>query len=132
MRRRRCSVLQLAAEIGTSHPTVYRWLTGQDIPKPKTCLKLAELSGVPLMKILHYCGHAPAPEEAAQDLWPAFGDYIRGKYPDTLDDDFIAAIEELIEHVATRSTARRLTEGPRRALAVHLPPTSPHRAFCSV
>lgn len=97
MRRQRYSVPRLAAEIGVCHPTMYRWLSGVDVPSITSCQKIAVLSGVPPAKILAYSGHLPAPEEAASDSLPAFGDYIRGKYPETLDDDIVAMFEELIE-----------------------------------
>ena len=97
MRRRGCSAARLAVDMGFRHPTMYRWLAGMDVPSTNSCRKIAEFSGVPLMKILAYCGHAPDAPEVPPDSWPAFGDYLRGKYPDRLDDDLITAIEELIE-----------------------------------
>ncbi len=97
MRRRRFSVPQLAAEMGVCHPTMYRWLSGTDIPSTKSCRKIAAWSGVPVMRILAYSGRLPSAEEIPLDVLPEFGDYIRGKYPETLDDDLIAMFEELIE-----------------------------------
>ncbi len=80
-----------------------------DVPSTNSCRKIAEFSRVPLMKILLYAGHVPDAREAFPDSWPAFGDYLRGKYPDTLSEDLIFVIEGLIEarRHRKRSSTRR-------------------------
>jgi len=97
MRRRKRLPSQMAADLGISHATVSRWLSGEDIPSTRSCRRLAEYSGVPLEKILSIAGHLPriAEEEPAQ--WPEFRDYARQKYPTELDEDLITMIEDLIE-----------------------------------
>jgi len=97
MRRRKRLPSQLAADLGVSHATVSRWLSGQDIPSTKSCRKLAEYSSVPLEKVLSLAGHLPRVAEAGPPEWPEFREYARQKYPDELDDDLIAMIEDLIE-----------------------------------
>jgi len=59
MHRRKRLPSQLAADLGISHATVGRWLSGKDIPSTKSCQKLAEYSGVRLEKILSIVGHLP-------------------------------------------------------------------------
>jgi transcriptional regulator with XRE-family HTH domain len=103
MRRRKRLPSQLAADLGISHATVSRWLSGKDIPSTSSCHKLAEYSGVPLEKVLSIVGHLPRVAEAAPPEWPEFREYARQKYPDELDEDLITMIEDLIE----RRRARR-------------------------
>ena len=103
MRRRKRLPSQLAAELGISHATVSRWLSGADIPSIKSCQKLAEYSGVPLEKVLSIVGHLPRIAEVEHSDWPEFREYAQRKYPDELDEDLITMIESLIE----RRRARR-------------------------
>ena len=103
MRRRRRLPSQLAADLGVSHATVSRWLSGADIPNTKSCRKLAEYSGVPLEKVLSIVGHLPIIAEVEHSEWPEFREYAQRKYPDELDEDLITVIESLIE----RRRARR-------------------------
>ena len=88
---------QPAADLGISHATVSRWLSGKDIPSTISCGKLAEYSGVPLEKVLSIAGHLPRVAEAAASEWPEFRDYAHQKYADELDEDLITMIEDLIE-----------------------------------
>ena len=97
MRRRKRLPSKLASELGVSHATVSRWLSGADIPSTKSCRKLAEYSGVPLEKVLSIVGHLPRVAETAPAEWPEFRDYAHQMYPNELDDDMITMIEDLIE-----------------------------------
>jgi transcriptional regulator with XRE-family HTH domain len=97
MRRRKRLPSQLAVDLGFSHATVSRWLSGQDIPNTKSCRKLAEYSGVPMERILAIVGHMPGVAEKVPPQWPEFREYARQMYPDELDEDLITMIEDLIE-----------------------------------
>ena len=97
MRRRRRLPSQLAADLGVSHATVSRWLSGKDIPNTRSCQRLAEYSGVPLEKVLSIVGHLPRIAETVPAEWPEFREYARQKYPNELDEDLITMIEDLIE-----------------------------------
>ena len=97
MRRRERLPSQLAADLGISHATVSRWLSGADVPSTKSCRRLAEYSGVPLEKVLSIAGHLPQLAEAAHTEWPEFREYARQMYPEELDEDLITMIEGLIE-----------------------------------
>jgi len=97
MRRRKRLPSQLAADLGVSHATVSRWLSGEDVPNTKSCRRLAEYSGVPLEKVLSIVGHLPRIAEKAPPEWPEFREYARRKYPAELDEDLITMIEDLIE-----------------------------------
>jgi len=97
MRRRKRLQSQLASDLGISHATVSRWLSGADIPSTKSCRKLAEYSGVPMEKVLSLVGHLHKVAEAAHTEWPEFREYARQMYPDELDEDLITMIEGLIE-----------------------------------
>ena len=106
MRRRRRLRSQLAADLGLSHPTIGRWLSGKDIPSIGSCAKLAEYSGTPLEKILSIAGHLPQITETAPAEWPEFRDYAQQKYPNELDEDVITMIEDLIERRRDRRSGR--------------------------
>lgn len=88
---------QLAADLGISHATISRWLSGEDIPSIGSCRKLAEYSGVPVHQVLSITGHLPRILQQAPTEWPEFREYARAKYPDELDEDLIAMIEDLIQ-----------------------------------
>ena len=97
MRRRKRKPSQMAADLGISHATVSRWLSGADIPSPRSCHRLAEYSGVPVEKIFSIVGHLPRIAEKPPAEWPEFREYARHKYPAELDEDLITMIEDLIE-----------------------------------
>ena len=108
MRRRKRLPSQLAADLGVSHATVSRWLSGEDTPNTRSCRKLAEYSGVPLEKVLSLVGHLPRIAEQPSTEWPEFREYARQKYPTELDEDLITMIEDLIER---RRQKRYKTKG---------------------
>jgi len=97
MRRRKRLPSQLAADIGVSHATVSRWLSGDDIPNCQSCHRLAEYGGVSLDMVLSVAGHIPRIAEAKFPEWPEFREYACQKYPNELDEDLITMIEDLIE-----------------------------------
>ena len=97
MRRRKRLPSQLAADLGVSHTTVHRWLTGRNVPSTRSCHKLAEYSGVALFKILFLSGHIPEVAEQEPASWPEFREYAKIKYSEELDEDLITMIEDLIE-----------------------------------
>ncbi len=105
MKRRKRLPSQLATDIGVSHPTVGRWLTGDDVPSTRSCRKLAEYSGVPAEEILSLAGHLPGVAEAPASEWPEFREYAGRKYPEDLDEDVITMIEDLIERRRDRRRA---------------------------
>jgi transcriptional regulator with XRE-family HTH domain len=102
MRRRRLLPSKLAAELGISHATVSRWLSGQDLPSVRSCQKLAKYSGVPLTTVLAATGYLTVVAETKVAEWPEFRDYAKQKYPEALDEDLIAMIEDLIERRRSR------------------------------
>jgi len=102
MRRRKRLASQLAADLGVSHATVGRWLSGSDTPNIRSCQRLAEYSGVSLEKVLSIIGHLPTVADTAPADWPEFRDYACQKYPNELDEDLITMIEDLIERRRSR------------------------------
>ncbi len=111
MRRRKRLPSQLAEDLGISHATISRWLSGNDIPNTSSCRRLAEYSGVPLEKVLSVVGHMPMVAEKIPAEWPEFREYARLKYPNELDEDLITMIEDLIERRRAKNyegTNRRL------------------------
>jgi len=97
MRRKKRLPSQVAADLGVSHATMSRWLSGADIPSTRSCHKLAEYSGVPVENVLAIMGHLPRVSEKPSAEWPEFREYARHKYPSELDEDLITMIEDLIE-----------------------------------
>jgi len=59
MRQKKRLPSQLASDLGVSHATVGRWLSGQDIPNVKSCRKLSEYTAIPFERILVITGHLP-------------------------------------------------------------------------
>ena len=96
MRRRKRLPSQLATDLGISHATVSRWLSGTDTPNVRSCKKIADYSEVSLDKVLSVVGYLPTTSKKRNE-WPEFREYARTKYPNELDEDLITMIEDLIE-----------------------------------
>jgi len=108
MSRRKRLPSQLAADLGVSHPTVGRWLNGEDIPNTRSCQKLSEYSGVPVEKVLTIAGHLPRLTETVPSDWPEFREYVYRKYPNELDEDLISMIEDLIDRRRSKKHDREM------------------------
>lgn len=89
MRRRKRKPSQLAADLGISHATVSRWLSGADVPNTSSCQRLADYSGVPVENILSIVGHISRVSEKRETEWPEFREYASKMYPEELDEDLI-------------------------------------------
>ena len=109
MTRRRRLPSQLAADVGVSHPTVGRWLSGEDEPSTASCRKLAEYSGVTVEEVLAAAGHLPTASQAPAAEWPEWRVYASQKYPNELDEDTITMIEDLIERRRERKRAKQVS-----------------------
>ena len=103
MRRKKRLPSQMAKELGISHATVSRWLSGHDIPSVKSCHRLAEYYGVSIDEVLAAIGYIPQIEKQKPAEWPELREYAQRKYPNELDEEIISMIEDLIE----RRRARR-------------------------
>ena len=97
MGRRNRLPSQLAHDLGLSHATISRWLSGKDVPDLRSCQRLAVYSGVPLDKVLSIAGYLPTIAERKPADLPQFRDYAHQMYPDELDEDVISVVEDLIE-----------------------------------
>ena len=106
MRRRKRLPSQLASDLGVSHATVSRWLSGKDTPSMQSCRKLAAYSGIPLYNVLVAIGYLSSVTGEAPSQWPEFREYARQKYPDELDDDLVVMIEDLIERRRARKRGK--------------------------
>ncbi len=102
LRRRKKLPSQIATDIGVSHATMSRWLSGKDIPSTASCRKLAEYAGVPVQQMLAIVGYVPKLEELSSSEWPEFRQYAQMKYPAELDEDLVTMIEDLIERRRSR------------------------------
>ena len=102
MERRRRLPSQMAADLGVSHATVSRWLSGKGVPSPHSCGSLAKYAGVPAGKVLSIVGHLPPSNDSSPAEWPEFREYARGKYGDALDEDLVLLIENLLERQRSR------------------------------
>jgi transcriptional regulator with XRE-family HTH domain len=105
MKRRKLLLSHLAREMGVSHPTLARWLSGDDIPNSASCRKIAAYSGVPVEEVLVMAGHLDGMKHEPVADWPEFREYVYHKYPNEFDEDIIIMIEDLIE----RRREKRLT-----------------------
>ena len=107
MRRRKLLPSHIAAELGISHATVSRWLSGKDKPSTRSCLRLAEYSGTPPQQVLAIAGHLPEIAKSKSAHWPEFREYARHKYPNELDEDMVTMIEDLIERRRVKGRGRK-------------------------
>lgn len=100
---------ELARNLGVSHATVSRWLSGKDIPSVSSCMKIAQYADEAPQRVLSIAGHLPElPDEEAAN-WPAFREYARRKYAKELDEDVITMIEDLIRRRRRRRKANNAT-----------------------
>ena len=106
MQRKKLRPQQLANHLGVSHASVSRWLSGKDMPRARSCQKIAEYAGVSLEKILYVTGQIPSRVHMNMEL-PAFREYALKKYPSELDKDIITMIEHLIELRSQRTNVKR-------------------------
>ena len=97
MEQRKRLPSRLAKDMGVSHPTFGRWLSGDDVPNTVSCRKIAAYSGVPVEEILVMAGHLEKIEPEPVAVWPEFREYACLKYPNELDEDIIIMVEDLIE-----------------------------------
>jgi transcriptional regulator with XRE-family HTH domain len=97
MMRRHRVLTQLAADLGISHASVSRWLSGKDKPSLESCRRLANYTGLAVENILAIVGHLPQPQQSPPAEWPEFREYVARKYANELDDDVVAIIEQLIQ-----------------------------------
>lgn len=99
---------KLAKDLGISHSTVSRWLSGRDFPSIASCKKLASYLDTSLEKILGIAGYTDEISSSRNEHWPEFREYARAKYPNELDDDIITMVEDLIER--RRASRRKKTK----------------------
>jgi transcriptional regulator with XRE-family HTH domain len=53
----------LAKKVGRSHTSVYRWVSGEIVPDPDSCRRLARVAGVSEDYVLKLAGHRTGKEE---------------------------------------------------------------------
>ena len=97
MRSRGLLPSHLARDLGMSHTTVVRWLSGETTVSLSSCGRLSEYADVPLHHILSLCSDLPCATGVPVGSLPSFNEYTRKKHPDVFDDDVTAMIEKLIE-----------------------------------
>jgi len=102
MKRRRRLPSQLAADLGISHSTVLRWLSGVDLPSPPSCLKLAGYAALPVDEVMAIVGHIPPALRNGQSELPEFTEYALMKYPE-MDEELVSTIALVIQ--ASRNKA---------------------------
>jgi transcriptional regulator with XRE-family HTH domain len=94
---------QLAAELGVSHSTVSRWLSGKYSPSTRSWQQLARCIGMSLEEIL---GLSSATQMKPPD-WPEFREYALKKYPDLADEDLITMVEGILDSKKRKKYAKR-------------------------
>lgn len=103
-RQRGFSLRRLARETQISASTLSRWRDGKQTPSPESCRLLADYLSLPAEHILALAGHL-SPLHRRDDL-PEFREYAGLRYPNELDEDIVAMIEDLI-----RRRRGRLAQG---------------------
>ena len=96
--REQQSLRKVAQELGVSHTTISRWLSGSATPTLQSYQKLANYVGLPLDSLRSLGVRPVVSTPNGQNEWPEFRQYAKEKYPEELDDDFIVMVEALIEH----------------------------------
>ncbi len=96
-RQRGLSLRALARETGISVSTLSRWCDGKQTPSPRSCKMLADYLCLSTEHILALAGHLkPLYNKGGNNVLPEFREYASRKYPEDLDEDMIAMIEDLI------------------------------------
>lgn len=94
--QRGLSLRGLSRETGISASTISRWCEGKQVPSPESCRILAEYLSVSTEHVLALAGHLRPLHKENTDYLPEFREYAARRYPDELDEDIIAMIEDLI------------------------------------
>jgi transcriptional regulator with XRE-family HTH domain len=94
--QRGLSLRGLARETGISVSTLSRWCDGKQVPSPESCKVLAEYLSVSTEHVLALAGHLKPLHKEDKESLPEFREYAARRYPDELDEDVIAMIEDLI------------------------------------
>ena len=102
LKRRKIRPNRLAVNLGISHATISRWLSGEDTPGLRSCRKLADYSGVSVNHVFAIAGYLPE-VKGKPAFWPEFREYMNGKYPQEIDEDLITLVEDLIERKRDKS-----------------------------
>ena len=102
------SVNKLAKEVGVSHVTMGRWLSGNAVPTPESCRMVARVADLPVAKVLSYAGHLPPITQDMLPGLPEFREYMSKRYPGRLDDDLITMVADLLERKKSHGTSRVL------------------------
>jgi len=97
MRVRGLNKRSLSRELGISHVTVCRWLSGEDRPGLDSCLKIARFLGIDLVGVLSMAGHIPEIDKTPTERLPEFREYIEAKYPGLLEEAEVGFFEQLID-----------------------------------
>ena len=97
MRVRELNRSSLSRELGITHVTVCRWLSGEDQPGPYSCLKVAKFLGISVGEVMSMAGHIPEIAKVPTERLPEFREYIELKYPGLLRDVEIGVFEQLID-----------------------------------
>jgi transcriptional regulator with XRE-family HTH domain len=97
MRRNKIKPNRLAIEVGVSHTTMSRWLSGKTTPDLNSCKNIALYAGVSTDKVLSVVGLLPETAPLPYANWPEFREYATRKYAHELDEDLITIIEAIIE-----------------------------------
>ncbi len=95
-RQRGLSLRGLARESGISASTLSRWCDGKQTPSPQSCRMLADYLSLSAEHVLALAGHLRPLHRVTAEAWPEFREYAKSKYPEDLDEDTIAMIEDLI------------------------------------
>ena len=106
-RQRGLSLRGLARETGINVSTLSRWSCGKQTPSPKACRMLADYLSLSTEHVLALAGHLRPLHKGAIESLPEFREYAKQKYPEDLDDDMIAMIEDLIYRRRRRRAAER-------------------------
>jgi transcriptional regulator with XRE-family HTH domain len=95
-RQRGLSLRGLARGSGISASTLSRWCEGKQTPSPKSCRMLADYLSLSTEHMLALAGHLKPLHKEATEALPEFREYASQKYPEDLDEDTIAMIEDLL------------------------------------
>jgi len=115
LKQRDINYSQMARQLGVSHATIHRWLTGSDIPDAASCGKLAEWSGEPLHYILYIAGHTDVPLDRNGNDLPGFRRYLTMKYAGVFPDELVTVLEGMISQYHAKRRAKQEKKDAKQA-----------------
>lgn len=119
----------LAKKVGRSHTSIYRWVSGEIVPDPESCRRLARVAGVSEDYVLKLAGHLTISEEPVSPRLAYVTECVQ-TMPPAMQEVVTDAIVEVVEAFSRlrAESAEKEISTPSRETTSSAPPAPEERA----